>query len=278
MLVVNLEIYDQSIVLRTEDESLADSLTAIYSPFVQVRPSPAAYLESPIEISVSGELCDRFVAFGNQVIRCESTAELLYTIDKIITIELQVRRPDLYFVHAAAFSTGTHATLVVGEPGAGKSTLCWSLCDAGCRYLSDELAPVDIANATVKPFPRAIALKRLADSSPPLPVGSIATAATKYIPANSLPGGYETTPLPISSIVFLVPEQSIGDSGPVEMSAAEIAARLYSNGLNQLAHEDDGLKAAASLAVNTRGLTICRTELPLMTVMIMNLANQEQVP
>lgn len=275
MLVVNLEILNQSIELRTNDESLADTLRAIYSPFVRIRASPAGYPESSIEISVSGKSRDQVVTLGTQVTKCETTAELLYTIDKIITIELQVRRPDLYFVHAAVLSTGTHAILVAGESGAGKSTLCWSLCDAGCRYLSDELAPVFLTNATVQPFPRAIALKRLADASPPLPKGSIDATATKYIPANSLPAGYEMTPLPISSIVFLVTEQEIETPGLVEISAAEVAARLYSNGLNQLAHEDDGLKAAAKLAANIRGLAICRKELSIMTAMIMNLANQE---
>jgi hypothetical protein len=200
---VELKFLDQSVELKLADESLAETLTAIYKPFLRPLAPGGVPPEDSIRISAISSTATRSVTHGSKVTECGSIAQLLYVIDKTVTTELQVRRPELYFVHAAAVSNGAHAILLVGEPGAGKSTLCWALCNAGYRYFSDELAPVRLGEMTVEPFPRAISLKSVIDELPAPPAKLIDAAATMHVPADLLPRGYQVGPLPIETIVFL---------------------------------------------------------------------------
>lgn len=70
-------------------------------------------------------------------------------------------RPLGYLVmHAAVVARGDDALVMPGEPGAGKSTLCAALTFVDqWRLLSDELAILDPASATLQPNPRPISLK-----------------------------------------------------------------------------------------------------------------------
>jgi hypothetical protein len=47
--------------------------------------------------------------------------ELLYIVEKDLTIELQKLRRDLYFLHAAALAIAQNAFLLVAPSGGGKS-------------------------------------------------------------------------------------------------------------------------------------------------------------
>jgi HprK-related kinase A len=62
-------------------------------------------------------------------------------------------------IHAAAVERGGSALLLPGRPGAGKSTLCAALVNAGWRLLSDELAVVDPTDGGVRALARPISLK-----------------------------------------------------------------------------------------------------------------------
>lgn len=70
-------------------------------------------------------------------------------------------RPLGYLVlHAAVVARQDAALVLPGFPGAGKSTLCASLCWLGdWRLLSDELAILDPITGDLTPNPRPIALK-----------------------------------------------------------------------------------------------------------------------
>ena len=272
-----LKILNQSVELKTADASLAETLSAIYKPFMCPQVPAALPADSCIEISATNYSSSRMVRHRQNVSQCETIAQLLYTIDKALTVELQIRRPDLFFVHAAAVAAADQAIMLVGEPGAGKSTLCWSLCDAGFVYLSDELAPVILGETRVEPFARAISIKRLADCSPALPADTIDVRATMHIPVHSLRGGYATTPLPIGAMVFLLPGSIAKTAGMSELSASEAAARLYANGLNQLAHRHDGLGAAAKIAATVSAFSLPRAELPRMIEAVTELAEQARL-
>lgn len=63
-------------------------------------------------------------------------------------------------MHAAVVARDGHALVMPGFPGAGKSTLCASLCLLGAwRLLSDELAILDPGQGVLLPHPRPISLK-----------------------------------------------------------------------------------------------------------------------
>lgn len=63
-------------------------------------------------------------------------------------------------LHAAVLARGDDAIILPGFPGAGKSTLCASLCHlADWRLFSDELAILDPDSGQLVPNPRPINLK-----------------------------------------------------------------------------------------------------------------------
>ena len=70
-------------------------------------------------------------------------------------------RPLGYLVmHAAVLARNGFAVMLPGFPGAGKSTLCASLClQEKWQLLSDELAILDPASGAMQPHPRPISLK-----------------------------------------------------------------------------------------------------------------------
>lgn len=70
-------------------------------------------------------------------------------------------RPMGYLVmHAGLLARADRALMMPGFPGAGKSTLCASLCLlGGWQLLSDELAILDPKTGLMQPHPRPISLK-----------------------------------------------------------------------------------------------------------------------
>ncbi len=63
-------------------------------------------------------------------------------------------------MHAGLLAQSGHALMMPGFPGAGKSTLCASLCLLeGWQLLSDELAILDPGSGLMQPHPRPISVK-----------------------------------------------------------------------------------------------------------------------
>ena len=257
---IELKIFGQPARLSTDDPSVTGVLSACYSAFL--RPIEDANA-TPVEIRVTRGAADSewSVSHRDEHVTCRDLADLIYFVEKMLTIELQHRRPDLFFLHAAALSANGRSVMIIGESGAGKSTLCWDLCNAGLSYMSDELAPINLESMEVAPYPHAICLKRIAEHMPALPEETIITEATFHIPAEAIPGGVERVPSAIDMIVFLQLPDDHDAPRLTEMPRSEAAARFYSNGLNQLAHARDGLQAATKLAAAGRCFTLARGKL-----------------
>lgn len=173
--------------------------------------------------------------------------ELLYNLEKSITIDVQLRRPDLFFVHSAALQRGGQACLLVAPPGSGKSTTAWALLHHGFGYLSDELAPIDLATMTVLPYPHALCLKRHPPARYALPSDTIVTGRTLHVPSASIASDVDT-PVPLGFVFFNQYDPAALAPTSRAISGAAATALLYANGLNQLAHSGDGLAAAAAIA------------------------------
>ena len=114
--------------------------------------------------------------------------EFLYDLEKEITIELQLRRADLFFLHAAAAEFKGRACLLIAESGGGKSTTLWALLHHDFAYLSDELAPLDLTSLSVHPYQHALCLKRPPPAPYALPPGTVSTPHTLHVPVDLLPG------------------------------------------------------------------------------------------
>lgn len=175
--------------------------------------------------------------------------ELLYIVEKDLTIELQKLRRDLYFLHAAALAIAQNAFLLVAPSGGGKSITTWALLHHGLSYLSDELSPVDLTRIEVHSYPHAICLKREPPRAYPVPANTVRTSRTLHIPTRELP--VRSEPAILSCIFFLDFCPKAKRPLARQLSSAEAAAHLYAQALNPLAHPEDGLEGAAAIAQST---------------------------
>jgi hypothetical protein len=186
--------------------------------------------------------------FDGSVAHIDDADRLLWHLDKSLTIALQHQRPDLYFVHAAAVSLAGGVGVLAAPPGTGKSTLTVALLERGFTYLSDELAPIDVGTRSVHRYAHAVNLK----SPPPdplrLPRGTVAMGRRFHVPTrlfSEAVAGEE----PLLLVAFIFPERSSEPSATCRRIAPSVAAaHLVANGLNGLAHRNDGLDVAVALA------------------------------
>jgi len=187
-------------------------------------------------------------ATGGQNLHAQSRAELLWLVEKHLTVALQHARPDLLFLHSAAIELNGRAFLMVASSGTGKSTTTWALLRHGFRYISDELSPVDLNALRVHAYPHALCVKRRPPLPYRLPDNTVDLGRTLHVPAQSLSGGVVSGPRHLAGIFIL---ERDGRDAPPRLHAlrrAEAAARMYANALNPLAHANLGLDATLRIA------------------------------
>ena len=174
--------------------------------------------------------------------------ELLFVLEKDITVELQKGRPELFFLHSAAVDWGGKACLLAAESGSGKSTTAWGLLHHKFHYLSDELSPIELDSMRVFPYPHALCLKRSPPAAYRLPADSLDRGRTIHIPACSLPSATVSAPRPLGVVFFVTHRPELSGPNIRVLSAAEATARLYVVALNALAHPNRGLDAVIRIS------------------------------
>jgi hypothetical protein len=207
--------------------------------------------EWPPDIEFLVESGDRSVDFS----------DLLFLLEKQLTIELQRRRPNLLFLHAAAIALRGKACLLAAESGSGKSTTTWAMLHHGFDYLTDELSPVDIRSMEVFPYPHAICLKRKPPDSHPLPASAMDLGDTIHIPVDRFPARAVSKPCPLGAVFLLKYQPDLREPEVRAIGPAEAGARLYANALNALAHADHGLDAAARIVERVPCFSVSSAEL-----------------
>jgi len=223
--------------------------------------------ESPpdMEFSVeSGETSSSLslVRRGHAAQAADDPGDLLFLLEKQLTIELQRRRADLFFLHAAAIALRGRVCLLAAESGGGKSTTTWGMLHHGLDYLTDELSPVDVRSMRVLPYPHAICLKRQPPDSYPLPPSAMHLGRTIHIPVRSLPGAAILEPRPLGAVFLLKHERDLPAPEVRAIGPAEAGARLYANALNALAHANHGLDAVARIVQSVPCFTVSWAGLP----------------
>jgi hypothetical protein len=242
-----LQVLSCAIVVRCGDEASSDLLRECYSAFLL--PADAKILPALCyDVSPVGHANEWTMRCDGTAIRCHDSYDLIYQFEKDMTERVQLLRSDLFFIHGAALSEAERCVIISGESGSGKSSLAWFMSHNGFDYLSDELAPIDPVLLQVEPYPHALCLKNKPLSEPALPDSTRYTEVTIHVPAHELPTRALERPCPLSFLVFIDASLNGQDLAFREIGCAESAARLYSNGLNQLAHQGDGLPVAASVA------------------------------
>lgn len=259
-----LSIFNRRIAIHCSDNFVHSLLLVGYGHMLSaVADDPDLQFKVGQRSQAGGFFIDR----DGERIEAETVYDFLYYFEKDLTIALQYKRSDLYFIHAAAIEWGGMAAILVAPSGTGKSTTAFGLLHEGFRYLSDELAPVDLQTLAVQPYPHALCLK----SPPPppyrLPAATLLTEATLHLPVSALPSPACDAPVPLGAIFFLAREE-ISYTRVVRIDASEASVRLYANALNNLAHAGEGLDAAIHLSSRIPGFRLQLGELTQVGAMI----------
>ena len=156
----------------------------------------------------------------------------------------------LLVLHAAAAARSGGAVALIGDSGAGKSSLVAALVCAGWTYLSDEAIGVD-ADANFHPYLRPITLRRgswsaLAQLEARLPADRQRFAATEWhVPALSL-DAVATAPMPPRAVVLVRHEAGArADLRPITRGAA--IEQLVRQSCNLSHFGQDGLDRLAAV-------------------------------
>ncbi len=156
---LQFRIFDRRIKILCGDELFRSLLLANYAAFQE--PAGSADIEYIVERQQSGGF---YIHRDNETLAEENSDEAIryqfvYLLEKLITVDLQKSRTDLYFVHSSALERHGRAIMIAADSGTGKSTTTWALLQHGFNYLSDELAPIDPGNLDIHPYPHALCLK-----------------------------------------------------------------------------------------------------------------------
>lgn len=165
-------------------------------------------------------------------------------------------RPLGYLVmHAGLVARSGQALMMPGFPGAGKSTLCASLCLLeGWQLLSDELAILDPASGLMQPHPRPISLKNrsidIASSFASARMGPIYNDTRKgdishaACPAGSVASAAQTAR--VKWVVF--PRFEVGaEAGCTEISRTEAFSLISEQSFNKERMGDVGFDALCAM-------------------------------
>jgi hypothetical protein len=236
-------IIGQHIEVRCDVARLREVVAGNFAAFREpaCRPRPDSRYEISLD-AASGAFRLSSPHGGAQL--AATAAELLFDLEKSITLALQTKRPDLLFLHAAALERDRRAYLLSGESGHGKSTTAWGLLHHGFRYLSDELSAIDLRSRSVLAYSHALCLKQRPPAGYPLPEAEVLDlGATIHVPVAALPAAVATAPCSLGAVLFVRHDAGLRRPALRPIGTAEAAARMYVSTLNALAHEAHGLDA-----------------------------------
>jgi len=260
MYTLNLKIFEQNISISSKSKVLIDIARSNFSAF-EVYPLEERQYVLRYDLKVDKDFNHfEVVRNGSFSLQSTDTGLFLYHLEKDITVEIQHLCKNLFFMHGAVLEKNGELLLLTGRSGAGKSTTTWGLLNNGFNYLSDELAPINLETMNASPYPHAVCLK----SHPPLyplPDGILKTNRTMHVPVELLPSKAHLESFPLTRVIIV--EFSSDNKKPVltQLSQAEACINIYTNGLNQLSHDNDGLAAASQIASNCDCYTLAAAKL-----------------
>lgn len=163
---------------------------------------------------------------------------------------------DYLLVHAGAVATpGGEGILVLGDSGAGKTTLVAALVQEGYGYLSDEAGVLDFGDALMHPWPRPLGfergtqqMKRFAEI---IDSGEGPKDGTRHVPAATLRAGAVSTSCRVRQILEYS-YQPDADTVLRPLSAAEAVVAVGRSAPSLRRHGQRGLDLIVSVVEGAR--------------------------
>lgn len=229
-----LTLLGRRVEIRTEDEAMRRLIEDLWAPFAsRDRDDLAGWIELARE-GQSWVLRSSFEA-----VPTDGDAWHVLLVMKFLAGRIALQdRNDLIVIHASVAQDGEAGVLMVGPPGAGKSTLCAVAClRLGWTFLSDDVAPISISDGSVHPFPRPPAFK---GTAPPL--GDL---ASRWSPPEGL--------RPTSA--FMVPPQTLGKVGSLPVRLGCIVFPSFAPGSDGYINALSPAEAIRSILSEVHDLT-----------------------
>lgn len=200
-------------------------------------------------VSQRGE--EIMVQSGNTILyQGSELADVVFYLEKDLIIATQLKSTGILFFHAAALTYKNQTVMMVGESGAGKSSMTWGLLRHGFKYLSDELVPID-QDLKIYPFARAVNLKCELPAPYGLPTNAVDLHRFNMVPVpeNQL----ETSNVnQIDHLIFVKFNNQEQMPCITEISKGEAFLLLFKNLLNAKSFDDYGMGGISKILSNAR--------------------------
>src|SRR5580765_7221957 len=124
---ITLRACDRSVVIECDEDDIADFVFVAFGGLHS--PTLADGDPGAVRYRVHREPCGAFrvVDAEQNSVLLDDPDDVLFHIDKCVSIALQRLRADLFFLHAAVVARGGYAVVVPAPSGTGKSTLALAL-------------------------------------------------------------------------------------------------------------------------------------------------------
>lgn len=194
---------------------------------------------------------------------------LVYLAGPVLGAAARLQRRSV--LHASAVEVAGHAVLLMGEAGAGKSTLTAALVDAGCPLLAEDVSALDVGaerapaayrgGSRVKLWPESVAGLRGHAEALPLLVPSSVDWHKRFLDGSNRMCSAET--LPLAGILHL--ERSAAATTPQtdEVRAHDKLLLLLANGYGaRLVRPDDRADELARVTRVAQQVPVLRLRYP----------------
>ena len=222
-----------------------------------------------------------------QIARTTDYWQLFRYLEWQLDLLLAEQTQDYYLVHSAAVARDGAGFLLPGPSGSGKSSLTMALIGRGYRYMSDELAAVDLTTNELHSVPKPLGIKDISIFPElsrrqdfwfgPGPEEKVREEPVWYVhPEDVLPNCIGS-PVPIRYIIF--PKYHPDTAPRLEtLGAGQVMELLLQNSVNFRRFGSIGFDLLAEMVEEAECFSLSFNDLDMATTLINGLTRAEAVP
>ena len=257
---VQFKFFGSPVCIQTDSQQILKALDLAYQ--YHSVPESDCVAECRLTYRIEQSTTAPFVILPDQAdpVYCRDPGECLFEFEQLMVVAVQHARPEQFFIHCAVLEYQGQFIALVASSGSGKSTTSWGLLHQGFSYLTDEMCAVDPHSLRIDCLTHALSLKQ----PPPryeLPSSTLHGSRSLLVPVADLPAVFRGRPGQLAKIFYIQYDAQGARAAAEPISVAESCARLYANGLNQLAHDNLGLDPAQRIAESVQSYRVVCTEL-----------------